>query len=79
MNTTSVAQTETSLVEMLGTFLQVSAPSAPENITLRDAVARFHAWAQRQPVVRLNHVYDRLATGTLDPQWEELERQENPA
>jgi len=23
--------------------------------------------------VRLNRVYDHLATGTLDPQWEELE------
>ncbi len=73
MNPSPMAQTETSLVEMLGTFLQVSAPYAPENITLRDAAARFYAWARRQPVVRLNRVYDHLATGTLDPQWEELE------
>jgi len=72
MTTYYEAQSDLSLTEMLGTFLQVSAPSAPETITLREAAGRFHDWALRQPVVRLNRVYDHLTIGKMDPQWDEL-------
>jgi len=63
---------DTVLAEMLGTFLQISAPSAPANCSLRDAADRFQSWARRQPVTRLNRAYDRLVSGTMEPDWDEL-------
>ncbi len=60
------------LAEMLGTFLQISALSAPQAYSLRDVADRFQTWARRQPVARLERVYDHLVTGTMDPNWDEL-------
>lgn len=63
---------DTVLAEMLGTFLQISALSAPEACSLRDVADRFRAWARRQPVARLDRVYDHLLTGMMEPSWDEL-------
>ena len=73
MHTLTTAPTDDALAELLGTFLQVSARSAPDVYSLRQVADGFRAWARRQPVARLDRVYDHLVTGTQDPQWEELE------
>lgn len=72
MQTVLSSQSEKSLSELLGTFLQVSARHAPTSFSLRDVSERFCAWADHQPVTRLTCVYDRLIAGHLDPVWEEL-------
>ncbi|MBV9850560.1 MAG: hypothetical protein JO250_12885 [Armatimonadetes bacterium] len=72
MNTTPLIHAEDTLAELLGTFLQVSARSAPVSYSLRQVADRFCAWAEQQPVARLDCAYDHLVTGTLDPQWEEI-------
>lgn len=72
MQVLSHAQTDELLAELLGTFLQVSARSAPATMPLRHVADRFSAWARQQPVARLDCAYDHLVTGTLDPQWDEL-------
>lgn len=72
MRTSPVPQTEDSLAELLGTFLQVSARSAPSSYSLREVADQFRAWAVEQPVVRLGHVYNHLLAGQLDPMWDEL-------
>jgi hypothetical protein len=59
-------------MELLGTFLQVSAQSAPASLSLRRVADAFGVWAARQPVRRLDAVYDHLIAGRLDPGWEEL-------
>ena len=72
MQTTHPAHTDDSLAELLGTFLQVSARHAPSAYSLRQVADRFCAWAERQPVARLDRAYDHLVTGTMDPKWDEL-------
>ena len=72
MQTTPLTHTDDPLSELLGTFLQVSARSAPASYSLRQVADLFCAWAQQQPVARLDRVYDHLVTGTQDPRWDEL-------
>jgi hypothetical protein len=72
MATLPVAPIDDPFAELLGTFLQVSAPYAPASLPLRQAADRFRAWALKQPVARLDHVYDHLLEGRMDPQWDEL-------
>lgn len=62
----------TPLSELRGTFLEVSARSAPPAYTLRRVADAFDQWAIRQPVSRLTRVYEHLIEGRMDPQWEEL-------
>lgn len=72
MLTARISHTDNSLKELLGTFLQVSARSTAETHSLRHVADRFSDWALRQPVVRLDRVYDHLVSGQLDPRLEEL-------
>lgn len=72
MQIVSDSQTDDSLAELLGTFLQVSARSAPAAMPLRQVADCFSDWARRQPVTRLDCAYDHLVTGAMDPQWDEL-------
>lgn len=72
MQTILLPQADDTLAELLGTFLQVSARSAPAAYSLRQVAAQFSKWAQQQPVARLDRAYNHLVTGTMDPQWDEL-------
>jgi hypothetical protein len=72
MVTDQTSQTDKSLSELLGTFLQVSARQAPPTYSLREVSERFRLWADHQPVTRLACVYEHLVAGRLDPVWEEL-------
>lgn len=72
MTTIPPAHNDDTLAELLGTFLQVSARSAPTSYSLRQVADLFRAWAQQQPVTRLDCAYDHLVTGTQDPKWDEL-------
>lgn len=72
MLTAHISHTDRTLSELLGTFLQVSAPHAPASYSLRHVAERFSDWARRQPVARLDRVYDHLVSGRLDPKLEEL-------
>jgi hypothetical protein len=64
---------ESTLHELLGTYLQVSARFAPPTYSLRSVASAFDRWAARQPVSRLAKVYDSLVDGELDPDLNELE------
>ncbi len=63
---------ETTLEELLGTYLQVSARYAPPSYSLRSVASAFGEWAAQQPVCRLANVYDHLVQGRLDPNLDEL-------
>ena len=72
MQVMSTAHTDSTIAELLGTFLQVSARTAPATLPLRQVADRFAAWAYRQPVARLDRAYDHLVAGMMDPPWDEL-------
>jgi hypothetical protein len=65
---------ESSLHELLGTYLQVSAQFAPPTYSLRSVASAFDRCASRQPVSRFANTKDNLADGELDPDLNELER-----
>lgn len=64
---------ESTLSELLGTYLQVSARYAPPSYSLRSVANAFGKWASQQPINTLARVYDSLVDGELDPNLEELE------
>jgi hypothetical protein len=73
MHRRQIAGNESSLDELLGTYLQVSARYAPPSYSLRSVASAFDRWAALQPVTRLAKVYDSLVDGELDPDLNELE------
>ena len=72
MQTMSHPYADDTLAELLGTFLQVSAQSAPMAYSLRQVADLFCAWAHQQPVARLDCAYEHLVRGKMDPKWDEL-------